>query len=318
MAKFRDVPFFSGVLPLMLTGWILKKMGKAKRFLKIIGWMARKPSIQRSPFEKFVPDERDTFTAVFGKSGTNMTMQTMLQIAWLGEAKFEHIHDLVPWPEFPVKSCVAALERNDKPMESPTGLRVIKTHAVSEYVPYQEKSTYVTVIRDPKEVCVSGYFFLPPIIGISEHITFDDWVELFLTESCPMGPWAEHADSFWKWRDRPNVLVMTFNDMKRDIETCTKRIADIMGVKLTEEQLARVLEQNKFSYMQAHESMFCPPLFPLGDHSKSPKMVRSGKSGNSGELLSREQQAAIDKYYMAELERLGSDFPYRELFEVVE
>ncbi len=318
MSKFRNVPFFSAMLPIMLIGWTLRKMGKAKRFLKIMAWLGRNPSVQRSIFGKFVPDERDTFAAVFTKSGTNMLMQTMLQIAWLGEAEFEHIHDLVPWPEFAVKSCVAPLEHKGRAMESPTGLRVIKAHTSSQYIPYREKSTYVTVIRDPKEVCVSGFFFILPVMGVAEHITLDEWVELFLSEDCPIGSWARHTDSFWRWRDRPNVLVLTFNEMKTDIKTCTKRIADIMGVKLSPEQFARVLEQNKFSYMQAQDSKFAPPLFPLVDHSKSPKMVRSGKSGNSGELLSRAQQAAIDKYFMAELERLGSDFPYRELFEVVE
>jgi hypothetical protein len=43
-------------------------------------------------------------------------------------------------------------------------------------------------------------------------------------------------------------------------------------------------------------------------------MIRSGKSGASEELLTKEQQDAVDRRCLAELERLGSDFPYAELF----
>ena len=46
-------------------------------------------------------------------------------------------------------------------------------------------------------------------------------------------------------------------------------------------------------------------------------MVRRGESGGSEELLSRQQQAAIDRLCQAELLRLGSDFPYAKAFEVV-
>ena len=35
-------------------------------------------------------------------------------------------------------------------------------------------------------------------------------------------------------------------------------------------------------------------------------------------VSSRSQQAAIDRYFQAELAALGSDFPYAELFDVVE
>jgi hypothetical protein len=81
---------------------------------------------------------------------------------------------------------------------------------------------------------------------------------------------------------------------------------------------AALLPMLSFAYMQAHESQFAPPLFPGMKEAERPLMVRRGKSGASDELLSRSQQAAIDRLCRAELTRLGSDFPYAEMFEVVE
>jgi hypothetical protein len=45
-------------------------------------------------------------------------------------------------------------------------------------------------------------------------------------------------------------------------------------------------------------------------------MMRKGTQGGSSELLSREQQQEMDRYFMAELKRLGSDFPYEEFADL--
>jgi hypothetical protein len=44
--------------------------------------------------------------------------------------------------------------------------------------------------------------------------------------------------------------------------------------------------------------------------------VRNGAQGGSSELLSPAQQRIIDVYFRAELERLGSDFPYEQFCDL--
>lgn len=318
MSDYRNISVFSGATPMVVLGSLFKWVGQAKGFCRLFSKVGGSPMVLKSFFKGYTPNEKDTFAASYMKSGTNWSMQTMLQIAWKGEATFDHIHDLVPWPETPVPSLIASQKQKGRQMESPTGLRVIKTHTVADYVPYSESAKYVTLIRDPKEVFVSSYLFMPPILGLSEHLTMEDWLELFLGGRFPGLSWAEHTDSYWKWRDRPNVEVFNFADMKTKQEECTRKIMKLMEVELTEAEFAKVMELASFKHMKANERQFCPPGLPLTDRTKRPKMVRSGKIGNSAELISREQQAAIDAYWMGELEKLGSDFPYREWFDVVE
>ncbi len=43
-------------------------------------------------------------------------------------------------------------------------------------------------------------------------------------------------------------------------------------------------------------------------------MIRRGVSGGSSELLSSEQKRFIDTHSKADLERLGSDFPYDDVW----
>ena len=42
----------------------------------------------------------------------------------------------------------------------------------------------------------------------------------------------------------------------------------------------------------------------------------AGMQGGSSELLSPERQRKVDAYFIAELKRLGSDFPYAEFCDV--
>jgi hypothetical protein len=45
-------------------------------------------------------------------------------------------------------------------------------------------------------------------------------------------------------------------------------------------------------------------------------MIRSGKRAGSSELLTPQRQREMDAHFMAELKRLGSDFPYEEFCDI--
>ena len=64
--------------------------------------------------------------------------------------------------------------------------------------------------------------------------------------------------------------------------------------------------------MKEHESQFAPPRMPFVKERAA--MIRRGEAGASDEMLSRAQQIAIDEMSRAELDRLGSSFPYETAF----
>lgn len=300
----------------MLAMWALVQVGKrlglgrAMARLTFRFVLARK--LRHRAFAGYVPAAHDVFVATFAKSGTNWMMQIAQQIAFRGESEFDHIYDVVAWPETPGQVPVT-LEDTTVRESSPTGLRVVKTHLSTEYVPYSEDARYLTVIRDPKEVLVSSYYFLGGLIGVLSHVTVDDWFELFMEPESLAEEWAIHTAGFWRWRDRPNVIVLSFGELKRQPRRSIERIAATMGVALDHRQLAKVLERASFDYMKAHESRFAPPS-PPATGGRRTVTVRSGKTGKSGELLDRAQQAAVDQGCQEVLRRLGSDFPYAEIF----
>ena len=173
------------------------------------------------------------------------------------------------------------------------------------------------MIRDPKDVFVSSYFFFVKN-GIMSFARFsvDTWFKVFL--SAGIGPWTSwpvNTASYWAARHRPNVLIVPFKSMKRDLRGTVKTVADFMGVRASDEVIDRVCQKASFDYMkQIDEKFRAWELIPW--KSTAAPMMRKGTQSSSSELLSPEQQQHLDRHCMAELKRLGSDFPYEEFCEV--
>ena len=267
-----------------------------------------------SEFPKtFDPSERDVLICSYYKSGTNWTMQIALQIAHRGRAEFEHIHDLVPWTDMSRRAGYAVPLDVDEPRRAaPTGLRVIKTHLALDDLPYARAARYVCVVRDPKDVFVSSYHFTRSMVLGPLMPSVGRWLDTFLSPDAPIGSWARHLASGWRRRDSGNVLFLTYDDMRADLSKAVDKIAAFMGVELTPDERAAVIERSSFAYMKKIEHKFEAPGAPWANAKGS--MMRRGESGASGELIDAEQQRRIDDYWRAELERIGCDFPYDAAF----
>lgn len=306
------------LLPPSLLLWIMAKTGRSHQALRLMGRTLNIPGVKARAFAGYTPTARDVIVATTSKSGTNWAMQIALQLAWHGEAEFGYVHDLIPWPDTTMPSVRARLADPPERHPSPTGLRVIKTHYERPFVPIAPEAAYIVVLRDPKDVAVSGYHFARSIFGsvLTLDHTPEAWVDEFLGGRYVFGSWAEHSASWWAVRDEPNVLILHFAEMKRDLEGTVRRVADLMGLTPTDEVLARVVERSGFAWMKAQDRNFVPPsTLPLfGNPRERATMMRRGASGGSAKLLTPELARRIDEGCRAELERLGSDLPYDALY----
>jgi hypothetical protein len=297
------------------THWVLTKLGYKRGMLPLINALSEGRKGGKRAFVSYTPSAQDIFVCTYAKSGTNWMMQLAHQIAFHGAGEYEHIHDVVAWPEMKILKSVP-LESTLIQKASPEHKRVIKTHLAAKYVPYSEAAQYLTVVRDPKEVFVSSYHFCLGTYGPLMP-DFDAWFDLFLSEKFPMssgGSWAEHTASFWALRDKPNVLVLFFGDMKQDLPLTAQRVADFLGIRLSADELKSVIEKSSFSYMSSIDHKFLPMPIENTPWARGPRMLREGRSGNAKELLTLEQQNRIDQHFKAALQTLGSDFPYEKYF----
>ncbi|NVB40629.1 sulfotransferase domain-containing protein [Pseudenhygromyxa sp. WMMC2535] len=309
----ETAPLLSPLLPMQLFIRAGRRLGHGVPVL--MAMLQRMASKDRKPavFAGYEPQAHDVFVTCFSKSGTNWAMQLVTQIANRGAAEFRHIHHLVPWPDGRMPG-VVGLEDPGPWTSAPAKMRAIKTALEADYVPWSAKARYLCVVRDPKEILVSAYYFLTGVFGLREHVSPQEWIEHMLRPGSFITDWPAHADGYWRWRERPNTRLLFYADLGADLGASVDAIAALMDVKLTAEERAEVVRRGGFAYMKAHESCFAPPRMPLLTGSRRGQMVRAGRAGDSGEFLSPAHAEALDAQMLAGLDALGSDFPYAERF----
>lgn len=291
--------------------WLLDRLGLLHRivlaFTRLLG--ARAHHLQA--WHGYQPGSHDVIVCANMKSGTNWAMQITHQIAHRGRGEFDHIYDVVPWPDCFVDDFALPLEDPAPLAASPTGLRVIKTHLPWSEIPYAPSATYVCVVRDPKDVVVSAWHFVRDVLAGPLIPPLRTWIELILAPDFPAS-WAASAASYWAERERPNVLFLSYREMKQDLDGAVRRIAAVMDVELGADEHAAVVARSSFDYMKSIDERFYPGAmspFAFG----TGRLMRRGQQGASHELLTRKQQEHVDAVCRAQLAGLGSDLPYDEI-----
>lgn len=293
--------------------WVAEQTGQWHRVFERMTRNMPQHAHTKGSFNGYTPTEHDVIVSVFSKSGTNWTMQITHQIAMRGQGEYAHIHDVIPWPDEVIPDYTIKLTDEAPLKNSLTGMRVIKTHLDMEYVPYNDHAKYVFVIRDPKDAFVSSYFFIRSVMFGMLMPSPKTWLDLFLSNNFPLGSWPSHIASCWRLRNESNARVLFYKDMKKDLPGTVRSLAELMGVDLTPEEFDTVVHKSTFQYMKSIDHKFYPGEgSPWSDPNGS--MMRKGKAGDSGELLTLADQAKIDEYCRQELRRLGSDFPYDDYF----
>lgn len=272
------------------------------------------PEFNRKWMADYTPRPSDVYICTYPKSGTNWAMQAAVQIAHLGYAQFEHIHDLVPYVENSFMDPIASLENKQIASQAPTGLRVIKTHLQRSYLKFNHESRYIVIIRDPKDIIVSYYRFVNPLWKARVGLTYplEIFVERFISPQFIEGSWAAHLASWWAVKNEPNILLLTYNEMKENPSRCYQQMANVMNVSLTPHQLYSVASQCEFRYMQSIGHKF--DVLRKAKTDGQANIFRSGEIGSYKKLLTPIQQVSIDNWCMAELKQFNCDFPYHDQF----
>lgn len=300
------IPLYGIAVPLTK---VLGLAGKWPHAMARVAWQSM------GGFGDYQATDKDIFVCSYIKSGTTWMLQLTIQIAHRGDAEFDNILYAVPWPDGITRQqpYIIPLEDTSPVSCSPTSLRVIKTHLPWSSVPHNPDSRYIAVVRDPKDVCVSAYFFFRANVWGPLAPTVANWVDFYTSKAFVFGEWATHLASYWEQRRRSNVLFLTFEEIRGDPERIVRRIAEFTGVQLSDDELAGVVRRSSFDYMKQNESRF-GPIQTVPWAVEAGAMVRRGRRGDSGELLSARQRRQIDAHYRAELRRLNCDFPYDEVF----
>lgn len=89
--------------------WLVDKTGYSDQLWIAIGRKMRQKLVEGNDFGDDQPSPHDVVVCTFPKCGTNWAMQIAYQIAMRGHGQFEHIHDVIPWPDFAKQEFIVPL-----------------------------------------------------------------------------------------------------------------------------------------------------------------------------------------------------------------
>lgn len=262
------------------------------------------PSIQ----QEIAPRDGDIWISAPAKSGTNWMMNIVHQLLTGGDATFDSIYSVVPWPEFVERPGQPPREILDRLAAMPTGARrAFKSHSAPPELPFfkagQGKDVkYIAVCRNPEEALVSFKLFIDnhtdaffdlwkvPRVALSrpDFVTFYREV---IDARGMQGMFYRFLASWWPLRNEPNVLLLHFADVKRGGGKILRRISDFLGTAPTEAQWTAIEKHASFEWMKANETKFETLPAPV-QALESGAMIRKGKTGAAREDGMTEEIAA--------------------------
>lgn len=245
----------------------------------------------------------DVLITTAPKAGTTWMQQILYQMRSGGDPLFENIDTVVPWLELPREGRTWRQVLDD--YDALPHPRLSKTHCVAEQTPGTGTANVILTVRDPRDCCVSFYYHLMNMTdsardaaGHQRPASFPDHVEAWLE----FGAWFRNVRSWWPYRDHEKVLLLRYQDLKRDLGAAVTGIAEFLGWELTPEQRRRVLEYSSFDWMKRHDDKFSGQSGSGDAAFKRGGFIRQGKVGGYGDLMTPELETRILDRARAELE----------------
>ena len=190
----------------------------------------------------------DVFIATYSKSGTTWVQQVVHGLRSGGSMEFGEISEVVPWLE-------SALDMGIVPdADQAWSPRAFKSHLMWCDVP--KGGRYITVFRDPLSVLPSFYRFLEGWWFEPGTVTVEEFATEFYMAGSASGRHWDHLVDWWPQIDRPNVLVLCYEDMVQVPHQVAPTIADFLGIALDTTAMDVVVRQSSRDFMAAHAFQF--------------------------------------------------------------
>jgi len=234
-------------------------------------------------------------------------MNIVYQLSSGANMDFYDIYEKVPWIEFvdfKGQTDEQRVERSNS-FQGTGGVRAFKSHMPTPPLPFKDDVKYVVVVRNPYDVAISMFHFL----RAHNPAFFDHWgFHPKLEKPGDILPLIEHGpmvfpfiNCWWNLRSKPNVLLLHYSNLLKDLPKEMNRVRAFIGVNLDEEVFKQCVHNCTFAEMKKHEDKYeGRSIGPVVDGKNisplmSGAMLRKGANGDSKEGFTVEEQAQLTK-----------------------
>lgn len=236
----------------------------------------------------------DTFLVSYPKSGNTWVRFLLANLLYPNEeVGFANINRLLPAPGVSSKRFLKKLPRP----------RILKSHETFD-VRFRK---VVYLVRDPRDVVVSEYYFNLKKRYIDSTVSLEQFVTKFVAgESAGYGSWWEHAAGWIAARQgNPAFLLIRYEDLLTDSVGETGKIAKFLGIQADARRLEAAVERSSADRMRKLEKQQADQWTGTKNTRQNIPFVREAKSGAWKETLSQQSAEQIELAWAPLLNFLG-------------
>ena len=210
----------------------------------------------------------DIFIVSYPKSGNTWVRFLVANLLYpFQKITFANIEQIVP----------DIYQVPDRILNSLDRPRVLKSHEYFD--PRYNKVIYI--IRDPRDVILSYYYYHLKMRVIGESYPLDRYSEKFLQgELDPFGSWGENVGSWLGAREGDSgFLSIRYEDLRSDTDRGLTQIATFLGISASPTRISQVAANCSFDAMRSAERQHGAQWAPIKGGRSDIPFVRSGTPG---------------------------------------
>jgi aryl sulfotransferase len=289
--------------------------------------VVRTPVVDSRRWNQFEPRDGDIVIATFAKCGTTW-VQRIVDLLVFQTPDVRPFAEISPWLDSTIFN---AIEDDLATLKAQTHRRYIKSHLPFDALPVWDTVKYIHVGRDGRDARLSwqnheqGFTpeFLANVAAQAKAaaaergempggppprspedpreylIQWFDQIETQLDGARDIGTtrfglqFFGFEDTFWQERRRPNLLLVNYNDLKDDLAGEMQRIADFLGIAISECLMPSLVEAAGFETMKKDGDALFPKLKQVFDRGAD-RFINKGRSGRWREYLKPEDIARYE------------------------
>ena len=237
--------------------------------------------VDSTHWDLYRPREDDIIIATYLKSGTTWTQSIVRELIVHSLDEHDlHTPERVPlldnisslWPDNHLSGSIEALYEQ---LEAQQHRRFIKTHLPLDGLPFYPQVKYLVVARDTRDVFMSlwnhysnytdAFYSLfnevpdrpsAPLPRCPEdiHVFWQSWISRgwfdWEQEGYPFLGHMHHTQTWWNYRHLDNIQLFHYADMLADPKGEIKRIATFLGIEVSDEILATIIQTTSLLAMR--------------------------------------------------------------------
>lgn len=306
-----------------MMGQVKRDIGRlfcnGKRLMAdLLNWPVKQRELHNHHFDSTIWNdfrfrEDDIVIATYAKAGTTWMQQIIAQLLFEGDPELA-VAEMSPWMDLRIPPGEVKLPA----VEAQNHRRFLKTHLPVDALNFSPKAKYIYIGRDGRDVVWSMYNHHananqmwyealndapgrvgPPIEPPPEDIR-QYWMEWIERDGHPFWSFWENVGSWWEIRNLPNVLLVHFSDLKRDMPAEIRSIAEFLNIPINESRWPDILEYCSFDWMKKNATKSVPLGGAFWD-AGAEVFIHKGVNGRWADTLTAEESRAYEELATAKL-----------------